>query len=140
MSWPEGWRQTSCLSSNSGSQATAAGGPCAAAAHSDLRLPRPAWAALPSKRSDGVARTFNPQCRPYDWQIKSGLAVGGDPIAATFNRAEQANGIEHPIAQRVAADTLLGFVRFRIEADCPQQALKERQSGEEAKIRPGGGP
>jgi hypothetical protein len=69
-----------------------------------------------SENALGVAGTSNPQCRSYDWQIDSGLAAGGDPIAAAFDRAEQENGTEHPIAQRVAIGILLGFVRFRIEA------------------------
>src|ERR1700730_7086707 len=74
---------------------------------------------------DDLARAVDAEqgSRPQDWQIEPGLAILREPVAAAPDGADQADRVEHPVAQRIAVSALLGAIGLRREAARPQQAL-----------------
>ena len=91
-------------------------------------------AGLLSERRDDFPRAVYPDGRPQDRQIKAGVTVFDEALAAARHRPQQADCVEQAIAKRLAADTLLCFIGLCGEATRTYQTLKEWQSGEESRL------
>ena len=94
---------------------------------------------LLAERGDDLARGVDTESWPQDRQIEPNGTVFGEAIAAPADRTNEADRVEYPVTQRVAACTLRGALGFLDKAADAQQPVEEWKRGEQAQIGPSDG-
>ena len=89
------------------------------------------------ERLDNLAHGGDLDRRPKDREIEPSIAILGEPLPAMREGSDQANRLEHAIAQRRVSVSLFGLVRLVSKSAGPQQTLKERQGSKETEIGAG---